>query len=461
MTPLNRILLVVIASEMVIGGIAAGLKLRAPSPPLADVSYLDPITGTDLRQLAINARSPEDWRKLGETYMARGFFRESEACHRVAAQREPANADAAQQWALSLERLGRLDEANAAYVQAATLDPAGAPACYFFIARNKLRQEDRAGARQALAAAGDLPAARYVVACLLLGEGRRDEAGAMLKELAREFPQAQQPWLMLHRIALAQQKPAEAAVAADRQDTASEQLPSPFDAEFQRIRKAHDEFGLQGLWGAARKMVEEGHAAAAELILRDALAARFNAYPTDWLAEALFQQGRIDEAVRLQQEIIERHGPSVEYLERLGDTLDAVGRQDDARAAWLRAARLSFGPPLRDVHGKLGESLAAAGQQQLANQQLALAAQAAGIGELRARHVDQAETALRQAVRVDPQLAHAWYYLGETARQRGEAEAARAAYERCLSIQPHHGRAADRLERLASPAVFSERDDPR
>jgi tetratricopeptide (TPR) repeat protein len=453
MTRASRILLGLIACELVVGGIALGLKLSAPRPPLADLSYLDAITAGELRSLVANDRTPEDWRKLGETYMATGYFRESEACHRMAVERDPANAEAVQQWALSLERLGDLDAANAAYLRAARLDPARSANCAYFIARNKLRQEDLVGAREALLDAGDVPAARYALARLLVGEGRRDEAAAILEKLAREFPSAQQPWLMLHRLELAEQRPREAADAADRQDAASVQLPSPFDADFERLRKVREQFGLQGRWGEGRRMVEEANAAAAEPMLRDALDARFDAFPADWLAEAWFQQGRAEAAAGLQQEIIERHGPNVEYLERLGDTLDALHRKEEARAAWLRAAQLSFGPPLRDVHGKLAASLAAAGQEQLATRHLALAAQAAGIGELRASNLDKAEQALREAVRLDPQLAHAWYYLGEAARQRGEIEAARTAYEQCLSVQPHHGRAADRLERGTAPAV--------
>ena len=454
MTRLGQILLGLVACELLAGGIAVGLKLGAPRPPLWNGEYTDGITEGDVRRLAAEVRSPEDWRKLGEVYMAMGFFRESEACHRIAAERDADSAETVHQWAQALERLGYLDEANAAYLRVSKLDPSRSATCAYFIGRNKLRKEDVAAARQAFSEAGDLPAARYALARLLVGEGRRDEAAALLESLTREFPSAQQPPLLLHRIALEEKRPAAASAAADRQDAAKELLPNPIAAEFQRLRQVHEQIGLRRRWQEARQLIDDGNEAAGEQVLRGILAERFDAYPADWLAEILFQRGQMDAAADIQSEIIERLGPAVEFLERLGDTQDALGEKEEARATWLRATQLSFGPPLRDVHGKLAESLAAAGQEQLANQQLALAAQAAGIGELRAGNVASAEVALREAVRLDPQLAHGWYYLGEAARQRGDTEAARAAYERCLAIQPHHGRAADRQDLLATAGAL-------
>ena len=449
MTLLGRILLGVVAMELLVGGAAIAWKVSAPRSPLADLSGVDAITAGALRQMVESVRTPEDWRKLGEAYMSMGFFRESEACHRVAAERNAGNAETVQQWALALERLGSLDDANGAYARAAKLDPARSASCNYLIGRNELRQEDVPAARQAFQAVREPPAARYELARLLLREGKRDQAVAELNSLTREFPAAHQPLQLLHLIALEEKQPREALAAADRQDAADQRLPSPFDADVQKLLAVAEEFGLRRQWHEASRLLENGQPKAAEQLLRGALASRFDGSPADWLAESLFQQGRVDESVSMLEELIQRQGPRVEYLERLGDTLDAVGRQEEARAAWRRAIALSFGPPLRDVHGKLAASLADVGQQQLSTQQFALTAQAAGIGEFRAGNLPAAETALREAVRLDSQLAHAWYYLGEVAFRQGDLTAARSAYQQALSIQPHHGRAADRLDAIA------------
>ena len=46
--------------------------------------------------------------------------------------------------------------------------------------------------------------------------------------------------------------------------------------------------------------------------------------------------------------------------------------------------------------------------------------------------------------------AHTWFYLAETRRFLGDAAGAKAAYERCLQINPDDGRALRGLERLKS-----------
>jgi len=57
------------------------------------------------------------------------------------------------------------------------------------------------------------------------------------------------------------------------------------------------------------------------------------------------------------------------------------------------------------------------------------------------RDLPSAAAALSKAVEYTPDLAAAWFYLGEIDRLRGRAAPAREAYERCLKIDPDHGRA--------------------
>ena len=44
-----------------------------------------------------------------------------------------------------------------------------------------------------------------------------------------------------------------------------------------------------------------------------------------------------------------------------------------------------------------------------------------------------------KAVELEPELDHAWFYLGETRRLLGREATAREAYERCLKVNPDHG----------------------
>lgn len=66
--------------------------------------------------------------------------------------------------------------------------------------------------------------------------------------------------------------------------------------------------------------------------------------------------------------------------------------------------------------------------------------------------IDEAETELRQAVRINPGFIGAWLNLGLLHEDRGEVAEARSAYENALAIMPGNGRA---LARLAALDMFT------
>ena len=55
---------------------------------------------------------------------------------------------------------------------------------------------------------------------------------------------------------------------------------------------------------------------------------------------------------------------------------------------------------------------------------------------------------LKQALQLDPQNADGWNNLGALLARGGQIEAARAAYQRALAIQPDHAQARANLARL-------------
>ena len=81
---MTRLLVLVIALEALGGGLLVGRRLMRPEPPQADWSLLDPTTADEIRAATAACESAEDWRSLGELYMAAGCFSESEQCHRIA-----------------------------------------------------------------------------------------------------------------------------------------------------------------------------------------------------------------------------------------------------------------------------------------------------------------------------------------------------------------------------------------
>ena len=117
------------------------------------------------------------------------------------------------------------------------------------------------------------------------------------------------------------------------------------------------------------------------------------------------------------------------------------GEPEKARASWLRAAGLGAGLDLKATHHKLAQSFARASDQPTADRHLARGHYFVGRDLLQFGHADKAVTYFAAAVKHDPALAQAWFYLGEARRLSGEKEPAAVAYRACLDLNPDHGRA--------------------
>ena len=109
-------------------------------------------------------------------------------------------------------------------------------------------------------------------------------------------------------------------------------------------------------------------------------------------------------------------------------------------------------------HRKLAAYYERKGDKEAARRHLALAFYTAGLEAFwddklsDDRKLPPARLAFEQAVELDPGLAHAWFYVGETHRLLNDPAAARQAYRRCLEINPDHGRAMANLSLLDLPA---------
>jgi cytochrome c-type biogenesis protein CcmH/NrfG len=76
----------------------------------------------------------------------------------------------------------------------------------------------------------------------------------------------------------------------------------------------------------------------------------------------------------------------------------------------------------------------------------------AGVDAYRQDRLEAARELLEEAVALAPGEARSWYYLGEIHRAQGSDNDARAAYQRCVALDPDHGRALDRLAESDSSA---------
>lgn len=435
----NLILAVVIAIELAVGGVLV-VRREPLLPPVPNLDDTDPAVAAHIRERAENCRSPADWAALGEVYLAYGYFPEGEACYRVAAEREPENATRQYEWGFALERIGRLEEANAAYQLAAKLghpDPGG---CWYSVGRNHLRREDVNAARTAFGQADGHPSARYELARLLVRDGQHAEAIPILDQLTAEYPTALQPLLLRHKIESLTDGPATTAFA-DRALRATGRLPTPFDRDWKRLEAAHDRLGRAAELIECDQLLAAGQGTAAGPRLQSLLNTDWDPKTADRLAEVEFLRGRPADAARLLQEAIDRAGPSAHLLERLGDAHAEVGQKQLAVAAWLRATHLGTIADVKHAHHKLATHHEKAGDKDAAMRHFALAYFGAAQTELAAGRLTDARDLLDEALQHDPRLAAAWFHLGELHRARGETESARKAYRQCLAIDPDFGRA--------------------
>ena len=323
---MTRLLAAIVIIELLVCAWLIGARLRRPAPPEPDLAMVDAIAAEQLRERARHVKTAGDWRDLGEANMAVGYFPEAEACHRIAFDRDRGNANLAFEYAFALERLGRLDDAIREYRRAIDLGHERPADCHFLAGRCQMRGENEAAALAEFEAAGDLPTARYERARIWAHRGQPATSLQLVEPLLHEFPDTIQPAILRYQIAQHQQDRLAMFIYADRAERAKRRLPGPFDRESSRLMDAHARLGQHGRWQLASKLIPAGKYADAEAQLRAALAVGWHPIGADLLAEVALDLGRVDEAVRLLEEVVARDGPTAQGLRRLGDALAEAGR---------------------------------------------------------------------------------------------------------------------------------------
>lgn len=449
-----RLLRILIGAELVVCGVLFGLRWNAtlPAPP-AVAEYTDAITGAEI--LALPDRflfdSAVKWRTLGQMYMQSKFFAKAEACWRAARDRDPTSANDALWHGCCLEQLGKLEEARQAYVRAAQAGSARiAEPAWYRIGRIHLQLEQAAEAASAFEKAGDnhLPSV-YQRAKLLVRAGSAGQAEPLLDRLTEDHPRDIRVLLLKARWAEALGRTGEAAVA---RDTA---LRSTSTLEVEELRKTMLPQGEPfGMYDKIARIMQQRQTHDASQIAEQLLP--FVRDETLWqnkvpllledVAELQFEARNFASARDLLERQIEQRGPKTNRAwELLARVELAENHLPQAWRLWNRAELLR---PNGVDHARMALLAEKLGDGAAARRHRGLAQQCAGISSFLNDGVEAAREAFRQAVTIDADLPHAWYYLGETERLLGAQLAAKAAFARCLELMPNHGRAHDRLRRL-------------
>ncbi len=191
MIELRRVLILVVAIELLVGGVLVGRRLGNPAPPLPDGSQLDSLTAQQLdrvRRRAIHG-GWEPWRNYAQALLGQGFYAEAEQAFRIAHDLNPDDQETLYGLGFSLERMGRLEESIPILEQVASMsDDELSQTCWYQIGRGYLRLEKVQAAEQAFRRIETFPAAAFHLAKIQVRTGRAKEALPLIEQSLKQFP---------------------------------------------------------------------------------------------------------------------------------------------------------------------------------------------------------------------------------------------------------------------------------
>lgn len=334
------------------------------------------------------ARNPECWlcfNNLAEVRLqgSDAELKEAVTYLREALRINPLAAEVHNNYAVALQREGRLDDALRAYEEASRLDPGFVEVRYNIGVLHQSAGRLTAAVKTYQVVIGRRPdhgPAHYNLGTVLARQGRIDEALRHFREAARL---QRSDWLAhatlgkvlldlgrveeaiaAQRMALAVAPASEDVRAGTRADLgtalASAGRIEEAMAEFREAVKLDPErveaWTTLGLLAA-----ETGELGEAEIAFRRVLQASPDAAAHDNLALVLLRQRRTDEAVHHLREAIQLDPAFAPAHQHLGVALGMLGRTNDAIDALARAVRLA--PESPDAHNDFGAALLEIGRR--------------------------------------------------------------------------------------------------
>ena len=187
----------------------------------------------------------DDWYKLGEAYLAYGFFAEASECLQNSVNLNAGVFESQFLLASSESKSGKLQSAISSFSNARNCakDEANRQCCDYEIAKMHMRLENGAEAESSLVKAGNHPLALYELAKMRARTNRSSEAMGVLNKLNDQHPFAIEYLLLKARVLEALGKSTEASRLYDIAEYNSRQLPeSPL---IHRIESVRESMGLQ------------------------------------------------------------------------------------------------------------------------------------------------------------------------------------------------------------------------
>jgi protein O-GlcNAc transferase len=378
------------------------------------------------------------WKALGAIYKQSGQDEAALVPMQKAAALSPGDVEAHYNLGVTLQALGRLVDAEAAYRHALSINPDYADAhCNLGVTLQKLGRFDDAYAcyRRALQINPDFVAAHYNLGGVLRELGRTDEAQVSYRKVLELKPDYAEAHYNLGNILLDLSRLADAE-ACFRE--ALRYKADYADAYFNLGKTLKEQGRLKESQASYIQSLQ---------LCPDNAQAHYN------LANVYKDMAQMDEAQSAYLQTIRIAPDMFEAHYNLGNLYLDMGRLVDAEACYRQAIRIN--PNLADAHYNLGNTLKEMGRVEEAatsfRRTLALRPDYAeawcnlgnislGVGRL-----FEAESIFRRAIQIKPDLSEAHCNLGNTLMALGCLDESHESYRRALQIKPDFSQAHSNL----------------
>lgn len=450
MNRLTKLFALLLVAEAIVIGIRFWNRTPLPEVPW---EQLDPAVAAEIRVIedSLNPRQAADWSEMGDVYRTFGLFPQASHCYGKAAALQQDNPYNSYTWAVCRELMGEIRPAIELFQRAksgfdvATGD-AQAPAFSTYSSLNigqcLLKEGRLANAEQSLKEALPLPKAGLLLGRILARTGRAGEATTILSDVLKDYPNDLTANLLM---SYAEAELGRGTSALDYRERALRGSPliPVWDITYPAIRKRRENMGTLGWYARSQALQAKGNLAGAMEESKHALGTLWTEDYALLLARQHLMKGDVPAALALVTNCFSSVGAGPESLGVLGSALAQSGKGTEARTAWRQACDMGG-----NFHGELAESFEKSGLKDQATVESGLALFARGKGAFLRNDLPAALQDLEPAAKAAPESAIVWFYLGEARRFTGDRDGAREAYQRCLKLQPNHGRAFAALQKV-------------
>jgi len=464
----TRLLVLIIVVQFILGGFQAARQAWRTQPQLPVDIPNEPLISQQLRELANVAAhgTDEDFRRLGEALLGKGFYAHAELAFRNALRMNHANFAAQFGLAFSLDRTGRMQDSTAEYRKVLAL-PAQSPEepllkrhALYAMGRNALRLENVDEAEQLFLQNDGFAPADYQAAKLMIRSGRSQEALPIIASNLKAVPFSLEFHFLNYRALIELDRHSEAFYSASMMERSAHLVSMNFNTDYiapldqmTGISPLIHEFFLR----IESDELEEAARRGSEIksLVGDSPSFAIGAVDQKLIELAT---GRND-SVQARHLLAKLRSDGLEtawMLEIEGDMLAMENEPDEAAVLWQRALDIT---PSISLHEKLASHLKPSELKDRSTDRVdgkdadwhrARAAFYAGVEKYRRNQLQQAVPLIQSATELSPNEFEYWYYLGEMHFHLANFDAARMAYQRCLSIYEGHEMALAKLEYLES-----------